>query len=253
MTSDAIQNKTADIGHLAASQELPNRLELTRDQSFLDGTDDIFDVLAKKGGNEYRPLTQNSAAIDQTISFLDRARAMLGAAEQKIKTQAEDIQSLKKLSQVDSVTGLMNAEGFSGALKREIARTNRGLSEGGLLVIFNLDNLGAISRQSGNKAADTALRLVARALESEIRDMDLAARIDDDEFVLLFSDTTMEKALNRLQNMALRLNRLSLIWNGTEIRVSLSLGLKSYEVGAKADAIFKQASMDLKRNQKGVG
>ncbi|MBL4804887.1 MAG: GGDEF domain-containing protein [Alphaproteobacteria bacterium] len=251
MTSDAIQNKETSLNHLAG-QDLSKGLELTRDQSFLDGTHDIFDVLARKGGNDLHPLTKNKEALQQTIGFLDRARAMLGAAEQKIKTQAEDIQSLKKLAQIDSVTGLMNTEGFSAALKREIARTNRGLSEGGLLVLFNLENLDAIEKNNGDKAARTALRLVARALESEIRDMDLAARIDEDEFVLLFSDTTMEKALNRLQNMALRLNRLSLIWDGAEIRVSLSLGLKSYEAGDQPDKVFRQASMDLKRNRKGV-
>lgn len=251
MTSDAIQNKTTSLDHLA-TQDLSKGLELTRDQSFLDGTHDIFDVLARKADNDLRPLTKNAKAIQQTISFLDRARAMLGAAEQKIKTQAEDIQSLKKLAQIDSVTGLMAAEGFLTALKREIARTNRGLSDGGLLVIFNLENLDTIENKNGQKAARTALRLVARALENEIRDMDLAARIDDDEFVLLFSDTTMEKALNRLQNMALRLNRLSLVWDGAEIRISLSLGLKSYETGAQAEKVFRQASMDLKRNRKGV-
>lgn len=252
MTSDAIQNKTAELSHLVATQDLQKGLELTRDQSFLDGTHDIFDVLARKGGKERKPLTQNASAIEQTLGFLDRARAMLGAAEAKIKTQAEDIQALKKVTNIDPATGLMNGKGFSQALIREIGRTNRGLNDGGLLVIFNFENLSNIAETYGQKASNTALRLVARALESEIRDMDLAAHIDEDEFVLLFSDTTMEKALNRLQNMALRLNRLSLIWNGAEIRVSLSLGLKSYEQGARADAIFKQASMDLQRNRKGV-
>ncbi len=252
MTSDAIQNKTAELSHLVATQDLQKGLELTRDQSFLDGTHDIFDVLARKGGNDHKPLTGNSNTIRETLSFLDRARAMLGAAEHKIKTQAEDIQALKELTYVDALTGLTNGKGFSEALIREIARTNRDLSEGGLLVIFNLENLSTIKEAYGQKAANTALRLVARALESEIRDMDLAARIDDDEFVLLFSDTSMEKALSRLQNMALRLNRLSLIWDSAELRISLSLGLKSYEKGAQADNIFKQASMDLARNRKGV-
>ncbi len=248
MTSDAIQNKLRNYSHVKASKGL----ELTRDESFLDGTHDIFDVLARKGDFQHKPLTQPSADIRSTLSFLDRARTMLGVAEAKIKEQSQDIQALKQLTVFDDVTGLLNADGFSTVLKREIARTNRDLSSGGLLVLFNLENLDTIYDTHGEKAANTALRLVARALESEIRDMDTAARTHDDEFVLLFSDTSMEKALNRLQNMALRLNRLSLIWAGAEIRVSLSLGLKSYQPGDKAETVFHQASVDLKRNRKGV-
>jgi hypothetical protein len=60
----------------------------------------------------------------------------------------------------------------------------------------------------------------------------------------------MEKALSRLQVMALRLNKLSLIWKNEEIHLSLSLGLKSFKAGERAEQIFKSASDDLSRNRK---
>ena len=116
--------------------------------------------------------------------------------------------------------------------------------------MFNLENLDSINVKHGQPAADTALRIVAQAVEHEIREMDSAAYIGDNEFVLLFAETSMTYALGRLQNMALRLNRLSLICNDEEVRLNLSLGLKSYEKGSKAAHIFKAASDDLKRNRK---
>jgi len=248
MTSEIIQNKHADNKISTMPKPFQDKLELTRNQSFLDGTQDIFDILARHNQG-YERWEEN---IGTTLNVLEHARDMLRTAEQKISEQDKRLKTIENAAGVDALTGLLNKKGFSRALSREIARTNRGYNEGGLLVMFNLENLFSIESERGPEAAETAIRLVAQALESEIRDMDLVARVDEDEFVLLFTDTSMGKALSRLQNMALRLNRLSLIQDGEEIRINLSLGLKSYEQGAKPDKIFKAANSDLQRNRKGA-
>jgi len=248
MTSDMIQNKYAADSVSSVASALQERLELTRDQSFLDGQRDIFDILARQKHNH----DSWQQSMGETVSFLERARILLENAEKKISEQDQHLQMLEDTSGIDPLTGLLNRQGFSKALIREISRTNRAYSDGGLLVMFNLENLDAIQKNQGEEASIRAVKLVAQALENEIRDMDLAARTEDDEFVLLFTDTSMSKALSRLQDMALRLNRLSLIWDSYEIRISLSLGLKSYEQGAKAEQIFKGANDDLQRNRKGT-
>lgn len=248
MSSDLIQNKYAAEGAPSVPASLKDRVELTRDQSFLDGKRDIFDILARQKRDE----DSWQKSMGETVGFLERARIMLENAEKKISEQDKRLQTLEDVTGVDPLTGLLNRKGFSKALMREIARTNRAYNDGGLLVMFSLENLLSIEDAQGEEAAALATKLVAQALESEIRDMDLAARTQDDEFVLLFTDTDMGKALSRLQNMALRLNRLSLIWNGEEIRISLSLGLKSYAQGAKAEQVFQDANDDLQRNRKGT-
>ncbi len=247
MTSDTIQNKYARSGVSSLPGSWKKRLELTRDQSFLDGQRDIFDILARQKDD---PDTWQQS-MGETVDFLEHARVMLKNAEKNIFEQDKRLKALENASGIDPLTGLLNRKGFSKALIREISRTNRAYNDGGLLVIFNLENFSTIQKEQGEEASILAVKLVARALENEIRDMDLAAHTQDDEFVLLFTDTDMGKALSRLQDMALRLNRLSLIWNKTEIRISLSLGLKSYQQGAKAEQIFQDANQDLQRNRKG--
>jgi diguanylate cyclase len=221
-------------------------LEITRDADFVAGRHDIFDVLARheteKQGWE--------RSMGATLALLERARAMLGGAEKVIREQEVHLRELEDASGLCALTGLLNRQGFTKAFVREVARTQRGLNEGGLLVIFNLENLSRIEELHGREAGHAALKLVARALESEIRDMDCAARVQPDEFVLLFAETSMEKALGRLQHMALRLNKLSLPWQGQDISLSLSLGLKSYRDGERAEQIFKSASEDLLRNRR---
>ncbi len=243
MTTDFIQDKylgkwprsvlfgekpTVRSGYTATENKIrTTKLELTRDAKFLNGADDIFDVL-------------------------NRAGDALQEAEDSIQEKDDQIQYLEDISGIDLVTGFLNRRGFTKALIREVSRTNRGHNEGGLLVMFNLENFDNIREKHGMDAAERALILVAKAMDNEIRPIDWAGRINDDEFVLLFSHTTMEEALDRLQNMALRLNKLSLIWAGAEIHLSLSLGLKSYGRGDRAEDIFRCANDDLQRNRKGA-
>lgn len=250
MTSEMIQNKYAQVNTISSvPKAFRGRLALARDQSFLDGTQDIFDLLSRK---QYSSNSSWEKNLDTTLSFLESARILLKDAEAKISAQNKHLKIIEHIADVDPLTGLLNGTGLAKALSREIARTNRGYNDGGLLVIFSLENLETIKSDQGDSAAKDALLLVARALEKDIRDMDLAARIHEDEFVLLFTDTSMNKALNRLQNMAIRLNRLALATGRSDIRLNLSLGLKDYAQGAKADQIFKDVTLDLKRNRQGA-
>lgn len=245
MTADFIQNQFVK-NRTGKTVPKSKGFELTRDQGFVHDNQDIFDVLARQS-LERNTLEQN---IGLTFNVLERAKAMLAGAEKTLREQAEKLQILEDASGFDPLTGLLNRRGLVKILIREVARTNRGFNQGGLLVIFSLENLGAICAAHGDDAGDTALRLVAKALEVEIREMDYAARIGTDEFVLLFAETRMDHALSRLQDMALRLGRLSLITGGKEVRINLSLGLKSYGQGDSAQQIFKDANDDLTRNRK---
>lgn len=247
MTTDRIQNKY-EQSMRAHRVPVRSKLELTREASFVDGHQDIFDVLARRSGGQDVAANLLQDNLDETVRYLKRSKDMLENANRTIEEQEARLNELENVSLVDLDTGLLNKSSFAKSLAREIARTNRGYSQGGLLVMFSVENFSALVDIYGEEAGIDASRLVARTLENEIRDMDLAARVSEDEFILLFTDTSMKKALSRLQNMAMRLNRLCLELDGKDIRLSLSLGLKSYEPGSDAANIFDAANTDLKRN-----
>ena len=221
-------------------------LELTRENLFLDGTYDIFDMLSKHA-SEKQALERTVGA---TIALLKRSSKMLEDAEAKIDAQNEKLEKLEALSMHDEISALLNRRGFVKVFHKEVSRTQREQNKGGLLVMFSFENLVHIRKKHGRDAANMAVKLFSQALSSEIRECDHAGRLMDDEFVLLFTDTSMNKALNRLQNMALRLNKLSLICDGCEIGLNFSLGLKSFGKHDKALSVFEAASDDLDRNRK---
>jgi len=75
--------------------------------------------------------------------------------------------------------------------------------------------------------------------------MDAVGRLGGDEFVVLFTNTTKVKSLHRIQNIIKKLNNISFIWNGAEIDVRASVGIKEYRAGDKVSRIFSAADSAL--------
>lgn len=163
---------------------------------------------------------------------------LLQAAHAKLAQQERRIAQLELQITRDELTGLMNRNGFYDAFLREVDRTRRGYSDGGLLILVDLDNFGMVKETYGHEASDAALRLVARTLEDNSRAMDVCARMGGDEFVLLLANTKREKALVRAQNLIKKLNSLSYVWYGAEIPLRASLGLKDYGRNDTVESIF---------------
>lgn len=220
----------------------------------------LYDAAADDGTNPHASSTEQlinhlhmtpgdnhgwQRCMNATVGLLHKAHSMLEQAEKTISEQDKRIQALEELSSCDELTGLKNRRGFFDAFVGEIDRCERGISKGGLLLIIDLDNFDTINTEFGHTAGDACLRLVARSLQNEIRAMDVAARLQADEFVLLLSNTSREEATPRAQNINWQINHLSLGWYGDQIPLQASVGIKSFKRGDVAEDIFNAADMDL--------
>ncbi len=201
---------------------------------WLSGADELLGWLSRHPEKE---ATHTSA----TLSLLKQAEKSLQAAQERIRLQEERIQQLETIATTDELTSLNNRRGFFTQFYKELDRTSRGLSTGGLLMLIDLDNFKAINDTYGHQAGDAALKLVAATLAADIRLMDTAGRLGGDEFVLLLTNTDRTKAAARARDLIGRLNSLSLGWMGVEIPVRASLGLREYSAGDTADRIFGDA------------
>lgn len=179
--------------------------------------------------------------MSATVALLRHANSIIDQAESKIRAQQERIFMLEDLATADDLTGLKNRRGFFEAFERELDLCNRGKSNGGLLVMIDLDNFKTTNDTHGHLAGDACLRLVGRTLQNEIRAMDTAARMGGDEFILLLSNTTRDDATARAQTIAARLNNLSLAWYGDLIPIRASVGLKNFGAGDQIDLIIRDA------------
>jgi diguanylate cyclase (GGDEF)-like protein len=185
--------------------------------------------------------------IGVTMGLLRRAQAVIEKAEHKISAQNERIRILEDLATVDALTGLSNRRGFDFAFIQETARVRRGHTEAGLVVVIEVDNLKTVRGLYGESAADDCLKFIARILEGETRIMDKAARVGQNAFAVLFSNTATDVALERTQKLAVRLNNLSLIRRGREIAIHTSISLKAFNEFDTAHDLFE--AMDFEAIQ----
>jgi diguanylate cyclase (GGDEF)-like protein len=101
---------------------------------------------------------------------------------------------LERLATTDPLTGLFNPRAFHDELRHELGRTAR-YREPLSLLLMDLDGLKRVNDQFGHEAGDAALRAVAGAIGSGLREIDLGARIGGDEFAVLAPRTDAQAAV----------------------------------------------------------
>ncbi|MFV2073193.1 MAG: two-component regulator propeller domain-containing protein [Thermoanaerobaculales bacterium] len=99
---------------------------------------------------------------------------------------------LENLSRTDPVTGLKNRRVLEERLLFEMAILRRGLDAGApastrgfAVFLFDIDRFKDVNDTYGHEVGDQVLRAVGGALESTLREVDLAVRWGGDEFVVL--------------------------------------------------------------------
>ncbi len=109
-------------------------------------------------------------------------------------------QRLTELSYQDPLTGVANRrrlmEAINAAIDRALARS---LPIG--LIVLDVDHFKAFNDRHGHLSGDVALRAVAQALQSEMREQDLVARFGGEEFACLLVDADIETVARCAERM----------------------------------------------------
>ncbi len=129
----------------------------------------------------------------------------------------------------DGVSGLPGADDLCRVLMREPdGEVTAEKSNSGVLVLIELDNLAVINERHGKQIGNSALMLLAQSLQGQLCDKEKAFRMNGGVFALLLEGASSRKAATRAQSVAKRMNRLSLIRNGEEINLYISLSMAPY-------------------------
>lgn len=133
--------------------------------------------------------------------------------------------SLDRLTFNDELTGLANQRRFIDELENEIARHQRSGMRFGIIAI-EADHFNVLDEQHGAAFRDRSLALIARAIEVEVRDTDLCARLEGEEFAVL----AVQMKVPGLVNLAERIRKRVLkvrphAPGGERVRMSVSCGV----------------------------
>lgn len=109
-------------------------------------------------------------------------------------TQAEE--ELRFLAHHDPLTKLTNRSIFSDRLKSALHVAHRHNSQLALLFL-DINDFKSINDVHGHAAGDRILCMIARRLESCIRETDTVARMGGDEFTVLLTDIQSRDAISK--------------------------------------------------------
>jgi two-component system, cell cycle response regulator len=124
----------------------------------------------------------------------------------------------------DTLTGLYNR---AYLLDQIGVLAERGAAQGiGLAVLMlDIDHFKQINDRYGHLAGDDVLRQVAAVIRESTRSEDLVARFGGEEFVVVLPVSVPDLAAERAERIRSNLAERSIVAEGTEIRVTASIGL----------------------------
>ena len=130
----------------------------------------------------------------------------------------------------DGLTGLANRRLFDARLAETLARAQASGSPCSL-VLIDADHFKRINDTHGHMTGDRILVHIARTLQTQLRERDLAARLGGEEFAVLLPDTDQSGALKVAEKLRAAIEALRWPDLGPDASVSASLGVASASEG----------------------
>lgn len=120
---------------------------------------------------------------------------------------------------MDRLTGVFDRVCFEARLSEECERARR-FGDDFVLVFIDIDEFKPLNDAHGRRAGDDALVLVAQALRSNARRIDVVARYGSDEFVVLMPGTSLVGARNLFERIRAEVTERSMHALGFAVRLS---------------------------------
>jgi diguanylate cyclase (GGDEF)-like protein len=190
-----------DPGKVASPYDLPNLYLCGTDEPYPPGRLPIVHALRGQTASvdnievAVNQLRRRMSVVGTPIREGDRVRYALTAFAD-ITAERQMAQELRKLADIDPLTGVNNRRGFLLEARTQLARIQQE-RRGATLFFVDLDGLKSINDTHGHGTGDQAIQLMAGLLKASIRRSDVVGRVGGDEFCALLADVSTPKESDR--------------------------------------------------------
>ncbi len=196
-------------------------------------------------GYDYALLWKVAAAFTLLliiVLFWNR-RLIIHRREIDAKNQELEAEKLKvdHIAYHDHLTGLSNRVALSRILEHAINVAHRRHDLLGLLFI-DLDRFKIVNDTLGHHVGDEMLKVVAKRLESVIRDADVLARVGGDEFIVLLEGMKHQDEAALVSEKILKSIKEQIHVDEYELNTTASIGIALYpDDGEDINSLIKNA------------
>ena len=152
----------------------------------------------------------------------------------------------RRLSLHDSLTGLANRRLFDEQIKYAIARAKRNDSLMGIIYV-DLNDFKSINDRYGHKAGDAVLIAVAQRVRASLRQTDFLARLGGDEFVVILEAlSSQQDPLDVVATITAAINQPITLDDNHEVTVGASMSVVIYpDDGEDKDTLLRTADQRM--------
>lgn len=172
--------------------------------------------------------------LDRHIKELD------GLVKERTQELSELVEEVKRLSQVDVLTGAYNRRAMEQRLPLELDQC---MSEGrAFSIIFtDIDHFKRINDKHGHAVGDAVLRVIAQRLQHALRaEQDWMARFGGEEFVICLPDTELDQASEVAQRLAQVVRSEPWKGDGLQLQLTCSFGVTQCRKGESMEALLQR-------------
>jgi len=188
---------------------------------------------------------QGSEEMQELFESLDVLRQQQRQQKDIELDQERMAAKLKRLSETDPLTGLLNRRALETIGRRAVAeadRTGRSLA----LIMLDIDYFKSINDTYGHGVGDTVLKGVAATVQSRLRPGTSFARHGGEEFVVLVQAERNDEGRLIAERLRTALRLMAVPDAPSTLSVTASFGVALYQPGLKSwDALVAEADRRL--------
>ncbi|MGL6003863.1 diguanylate cyclase domain-containing protein [Aeromonas sobria] len=194
---------------------------------------------------------------DNTATRERHLLTRLSSMESKLRLMKDETAEYKKRLTIqkhklflDSLTQVHNRAALDERLEQEYKRWLR-YGSPLCMAIIDIDHFKNINDNYGHLAGDKALKVVAKALQSALRDTDFIARFGGEEFVVLLPNINPDKFQTPLETLRQTIKSIPFRFRDAKVEITISIGATLFKEGDNPSDVFERADQALYHSKHG--
>ncbi|NOX43534.1 MAG: diguanylate cyclase [Gammaproteobacteria bacterium] len=165
-------------------------------------------------------------ALDMSLAIETYHHSQVNKLKNSLETLKQEEDHLRHLAETDLLTGLPNHAHVVAMLEGSVLNAQRD-KEPLCVMMADIDFFKKVNDTHGHLTGDGVLREVANRLRMAVRDLDIVGRYGGEEFLVIFTDTGIEKAYEVAERIRKRIADSPINLQENTINITISLGLCS--------------------------